>query len=371
MRFPFNPALLTIARQLRGYNQRELAQLSDISQGHLSKLEHGIYEPSIETLDRLAMILNVPVGFFSQPDHVYGLPASVHGMHRKKAQATQRQLDSIHAQVNQRVMHLRRLLQSAEFEAKLPLPTYDLDEYRGDAEIIANMVRRAWFLPSGPIRNLTLCLEQAGVLIVCCDFHGAAVDAVSYAIPELPPCIFLNKERSADRMRFTLAHELGHLVMHRIPSQDMESEADAFASALLMPAADIKGHLAGRITLAYLATFKPIWKVSIQSLLMRAGRLGMITPHQNKYLWQQISASKMRFNEPPELDFPHDEPKVLPELLRFHLEELNYSLTDLANVMHIYESELQDLYGLPGEPSRGGHLRLIRHTPRPNEGGAA
>ena len=69
----------------------------------------------------------------------------------------------------------------------------------------------------------------------------------------------------------TLAHELGHLVMHRFPSPDMENEAHAFASAFLMPAGDIRPYLQSRrIDLQLLASLKPEWRVSMQSIIMRA-----------------------------------------------------------------------------------------------------
>jgi Zn-dependent peptidase ImmA (M78 family) len=85
-----------------------------------------------------------------------------------------------------------------------------------------------------------------------------------------------NVEQPADRMRFTLAHELGHLVMHHDqPTQSMEQEANEFASAFLMPARDIRPHFARRVDLRLFAELKPVWRVSMASLLMRARSLGI------------------------------------------------------------------------------------------------
>jgi Zn-dependent peptidase ImmA (M78 family) len=92
-------------------------------------------------------------------------------------------------------------------------------------------------------------------------------------------------------MRFTLAHELGHLVMHRFPTENMETEANEFASTLLMPSADMRSAFLGRrVTLELLAALKPEWKVAMQALLMRATSLKCVSPNQARYLWQQISA---------------------------------------------------------------------------------
>src|SRR5260221_2966706 len=125
-------------------------------------------------------------------------------------------------------------------------------------------------------------------------------------VPGQPPLVLLNGQHPADRMRFTLAHELGHLVMHRFPTAEMEEEANEFASALLMPATDIKEAFAGRrISLELLAALKPEWKVAMQALLMRAKSLGYVDSNQNRYLWQRIIARGWRLREPPELEFAH------------------------------------------------------------------
>lgn len=355
----FNHNLLLIGRQTRGLSQVALAQRADVTQGHLSKMENGLSEPSEEVLKRLADALDFPESFFSQPDRVYGLPVSVHPMHRKKAQVGQRVLERIHAELNIRLMHFRRLVQAVELTPEFPMPQLDIDEYDEDAEKIAELVRRTWLLPRGPLQNLTECLERAGSLVVWCDFSGAAIDAVTLSVPGMPPCVFLNRDQPADRMRFSLAHELGHLVMHRIPTREMEVQANEFASAFLMPDEDIRGSFRGRVTLPRLASLKRVWRVSIQSLLMRAKAIGAISANQSRYLWQQISVKKIRFREPPELDFAHEEPGLLPTILKLHLEQLGYSVAELAIALHTQEPELRRMYGLLGNSLQDGHLRVV------------
>jgi len=156
-------------------------------------------------------------------------------------------------------------------------------------------LRAYWEIPSGPIDNLTDLVEQAGVIVVHSSLGESVVSGVTFAVSGLPPLVVLNEEQPADRLRFTLAHELGHLVMHKFPTPNMEDEANAFAGALLMPANDIRPYFAGRrIDFLLLAALKLEWKVAMQSLLMRARSLGMVTPKQERYLWQQLSIRKVR-----------------------------------------------------------------------------
>jgi Zn-dependent peptidase ImmA (M78 family) len=174
---------------------------------------------------------------------------------------------------------------------------------------------------------------------------GASISGVTFAVPGMAPLVLLNSEQPADRMRFTLAHEIGHLVMHRFPSVNMEEEANLFASSLLMPAEDIRPLLSIRkIDLALLASLKPEWKVAMQAIIMRAKSLGLLTRNQEEYLWKQISIRKWRFREPPELDFPADQPTIITNLVNIFRQHLKYTPEEISKLLHITETDLKSLY---------------------------
>lgn len=357
-----NIGLLQMARQARGMSQGELAKLADLTQGHLSKIENGLTDPSEDVLARLAEVLDFPVTLFEQSDNVFGLPVSVHGpMYRRKASVGQKKLDRLQAELNLRILHLKRLLRSVDIEQELEFPNFEIDAYGGDPEEIAQLVRQTWMLPRGPVANLIRTVERAGCLVLHCDFSGISVDGVTVRMHDFPPCIFLNQQQPADRQRFTLAHEIAHLVMHRVPSHTMEDEANTFASALLMPSRDVRAELTGRVNLERLASLKPVWRVSIQALLYRAKTCGAITPNQSQYLWKQVSRLGLRHREPPELNFPNEVPGLVPEILRQHLQDLGYTIGDLCQVLHIHESELRCWYSMPS-PADGSapHLRVVK-----------
>jgi len=358
-----NSAMLRLARQRKGFQQGEAAERLGVAQATLSRAENGLIEPADEMLDRAAKVYDVPRTFFVQPDPVYGAPVSVHPMWRRKADVTVRDMDRIVAELNIRLMHIRRLLDAAEIDEGFGIPRLDIEDYGGDAERIAGIVRAHWKVPSGPIRNLTTLVEQAGCIVVHSSLGGSTVSGVTFSVPGVPPLIVLNEEQPADRLRFTLAHELGHLVMHRFPTPTMEDEANVFAGALLMPAADIKPYFVGRkIDFALLAALKPEWKVAMQSLLMRARSLGVVSANQERYLWQQFSMRRMRLREPPELDFPPEKPSTVRSLIRLHMDSLGYGLEELAALLHMHAHELPAFHGLaPPNGGKGGpHLRVVR-----------
>ena len=344
-----NGEMLRLARQLRGFQQVDAARRLQIDQSLLSRMENGVAEIREEVLIRAESVYQVRRSFFSQTDPIYGAPVSVHPMWRRKADVTSRDIDSIVADVNLRVMHVRKFLEAADVAAAHDLPRLDIEDY-GDPEQIASLVRSHWRISRGPIRDLTVLIERAGVLVAHSDMGGAAVSGVTFSVPGMPPMIVLNTDQPADRMRFTLAHELGHLVMHRFPSPDMENEAHAFASAFLMPAGDIRPYLQSRrIDLQLLASLKPEWRVSMQSIIMRAKSLGLLSRNQEEYLWKQISARKWKLREPPELDFPQEKPSVISNLIKVYRDHLGYSGEEISKLLHIWEDQLVKLYPPDGD----------------------
>ena len=337
--------MLRLARQRLGFTQKYAAEQLGIVQPLLSRFENGVSLPDEGFLMKASHVYKMPSDFFSSLDPVYGPPVSVHPMTRAKADVTSRELEMITAELNIRLMHLRRFLESVDFAAKTTIPSLDVEQY-GSPEKIASTLRAHWSMPSGPVKNLTQLVERAGVVVGLSRFGGASVSGVTFRVSGLPPLVLLNSLHPADRMRFTLAHELGHLVMHRFPTAEMEDEANSFASFFLMPTADIKPSFLGRkVTLELLAALKVEWRVAMQALLMRASSLKLLTPNQNRYLWQQISARGWRLKEPAELDFACEEPRVMKSVLKSHLSEFGYTYQQLAKLVKSQDWEFVELYG--------------------------
>ncbi|MBV1900799.1 MAG: XRE family transcriptional regulator [Kordiimonadaceae bacterium] len=353
----FNFGLLRMARQSRGMSQAELSKASGLSQANISKYENGTIEtPPQEALQKIANAVSYPCELFFAPDNIVGLPISV--QYRKKASISLKAKSKLEAKINFQLLHVRRLLRVAETEAELQLPEMDVAEY-GSPAAIASLLRRTWHQPSGPIRNLVSLVERAGCIVVYTDLSDLAVDGFTSNVPGTPPCIFVNKAQPADRQRFTIAHELGHIIMHKVPSPDMEDEANNFASAFLLPPDELKPLLSRKLNLAKLAALKPIWKVSMAALLVCANSCGAITPNQSRYLWMQMSKYGYRRKEPSELDFPAEVPTALRDILSMHTEELGYSIQQIADLLYLKEAELRQNYPVAEEKVHASGLRLV------------
>lgn len=350
----FNYQFVTLARESRGISQTELAKLSGFSQGKISKIETGLLALSELDVTTIANVLEYPVRFFQRNERIYGIGLSEY-YHRKRQSVPQKALNKVYAKLELRRMEITTLLKSVEF-GEHQFFYMDPVQYDGDVEAIAQAVRAAWRVPKGPISNLVEIIEESGAIIVPFDFEGARIDGISISHPGIPPLIFVNYANPMDRIRFTLAHEVAHLIMHRIPPSDnvdIEDQADRFASEFLMPKNDISSTL-NDLSLQKLASLKLYWKVSMAALLQRASHLGKITERYSRYLWTQMGKAGYRITEPPELALPMEEPSLLDDIVKVHRDELNYTSLDLSQTVGLSDPEFQSLY-----LKKTNHLRLV------------
>jgi Zn-dependent peptidase ImmA (M78 family) len=356
----FNHVLLLLARQYRERSQSEVARAAGLNQGHYSRIENGLLPegPSEDSVAGIAKTLSFPTKFFYQNEEAVGMPLSVHPFTRKKQSVGDRDLKRIYAELNFRLIHLRKFLTAIDTKQVLPLPWIDVDEGGGPREI-ARKIRTAWRIPPGPIADLTALAERAGIIVIWCDF-GAAIDGVTMMAPNMPPCIFLNRNVPADRLRASLAHELGHAVMHRVPTDTMEDEAYTFGAELLVPEKELRRDLIGiRFDLKTLARLKLKWRVSMQFLLYQAQEIRSVSQYQAEYLWRKIAKYGWRTREPAETDFAPEPPSLFLHILKLHSEELGYGMSEFSELLHMQPNDLRYLYGFQ-EARAPAQLHLIK-----------
>lgn len=343
----FNHHMMTLARDARGVTQADLAAKLNVAQGTLSKYEAGLSEPPFDFVHHLAGVLSFQSSFFHEPGRPYGLPP-FHYRRRKKLSA--KALARIVAEMNIRRLHLTKLMISFDGKTNAFIPEIDPDEYQGrgvnrlTTEDVARQIREMWLLPKGPIPNMVDLLEENGGIVIPCDFGTDLIDAMSQRIDGMPVLFFVNVNAPTDRLRHTLAHELGHMVLHTIAvksDEEMESEADAFAGAFLLPADEVRPQLR-RFDLRQLANMKLYWKVSMAALAVRADRLNLITPYQSKMFWIEMGRLGYRKREPNEP--PKETPKLLRQMIAFHVTKLGYSIAELAKMLHLKAAEFQEMY---------------------------
>jgi len=287
------------ARELRGLTQTALAEGVGLKQSAIAHIETGRSQPSEDVLGRIALQTGFPVSFFQQGPPPQFSPGSLlfralrSTTARERAQA-QRYGEIIFENVSRMASRVT------------PLNPLRLPEVAGgvESDFAADLTRTAFGLrPDSPVPNLINLIERSGVTVLALPVRLAKRDAYSlWAGPKLEePVIVLSNGVPGDRQRFSVAHELGHLVLHRTVRssiRQLENEADRFAASFLLPRTPMEHDLIPPITLSGLAGLKPRWGVSIQALVKRAFDLGVLKDHEYRYLFEQIGARGWRTLEP-------------------------------------------------------------------------
>lgn len=288
----FNPSRLILARKRRGLSQTSLARACDLSLRGLGYYESGEVEPSEEAAKVLADILQFPVSFFygSDIEEIVCDAASF----RSLSTMTASQRHSSLAAGSLAIAFCRWI------EKQFELPEPSVPPLRGfDPEAAAQVLREEWRLGERPIRNMVHLLEAHGVRVFSLPIDSASVDAFS-VWHQGTPFVFLNPMKSGERGRMDCAHELAHLTLHGhgIPrNRQAEFEADAFASAFLIPAADVLAHTPRTVSVETIIKLKKRWNVSAIALVHRLKKLNLITEWQYRTFCVELSKRGYRRSE--------------------------------------------------------------------------
>lgn len=332
--------LLETLRIARGWTQKELADRSGVRQVTISRYENGLRAPDEDNIAVLATTLGVTPSFLEHGQKRHAAMA-VDAHMRRRATAKPLVWRQYEARLNKYRLHASHLFEEVSLQADQIVPHMDGE----DPEAAARMVRMQWRTPIGPVRTLVNWLEAAGCLVIAEDFGTPRLDGLSQWIDD-HPVMLINAAAPTDRMRWTLAHELGHLVLHsEFVAGDVEQEADQFAAEFLMPGETIRTSLT-KPTLGRLLDLKQEWGVSMAALIQRARSLGTISDTERTRLFKMLSAKGYRINEPGSDRLPPETP-LLCEHLRSSLEARGHSAQDIAQIVGYDSAEHNELLPAP------------------------
>lgn len=338
-----NPNMVLLAREARGFTQTDLAEKLNTYKAGISRLEHGDTNGDEQILLALSEATNFPPQFFLQKGEIMPVNLS----YRKRQNVPAKLITRIEAQMNIIRQHVQVVSKALQVGVPV-LPAIDVDEKNTPAKI-ASLIRRKWNIPPGPVNNLCKIIEEQGVIIINFDFGTERVDSRCMLTDDKQPIIFLNKSLQGDRLRFSLAFELGHLLMHTftiVPhDRDINHEANVFAAELLMPLKDIEKDFKDGVTLPLLGELKRKWKVSMIALLYRADDMGLLTANQKRYLLQQFNQQKIRRREPQELDIPKENPQLMRRMLAELMNRTKLGMVQICTLLAIDTTDYMEYYG--------------------------
>ena len=345
---------LNRARKAAGLSLRELGDKVGISHAAIKKYEDGITMPSSDILIELSRALKVRTEYFFRPEYV-----TLDGIeYRKRSSLPKKHLDAITHEVIdhiERRIELENLFPQSPTETflalnGLPAPITHLDQI----EEIAERVRQAWNLGLDPIPDLIDVLETNGIRVFMIEADpNNKFDGLAARVNNMP-VVVVGRHWSGDRQRFTMAHELGHLMLESKLAEDIDEEAacNRFAGAFLFPRTSVLQELGNRrnaLEIKELALLKEEFGLSMAGILYRARDLGVITLAYHKKLSMFFSMKGWRKNEPGRA-YPAEKAHIFEQLIFHALAEefigeskaaelMNVSLTQFRRVRSMENTE--------------------------------
>lgn len=358
----FNCRMLTLARHARYCSQTDIADRLGVSQPLVAKWEASeeLAEPSYEQLGLLAADWGFDPALFyiNQP-----IEADRGGeyFHRARKGAKRSDIKATHAWCSIMELQTDRMLERCSLSED-EIPDIDPDNHAGDVEKIAGLARLRMGVAPGPISDLIKLVEMRGGLVMDRDFEIDGMDALCRWVPGLPKIFYVNGGAPTDRMRLSLAHELGHTIMHfqrDIEYHLAEDQAQRFAAAFLLPASEVRRDFVGRLDFKRLMALKRKWRVSMQALAYRAHQIGCIDQTRFKSIFQQLSRKGWRKTEPVTLKA--ESPRSFKRMVHAHMDA-GYSIDELSHLLLLSHDQVEKLVcevQAPDWETHGVRLRLV------------
>lgn len=285
---------IRIARLALGMTQTDLSQAAGMTQATLSRYENGTRDPDDAALVSLANVLLVTPEALRHGERMLA-PLAVEAHMRRRGSAKVSDWTRAEAQLNLLRLQVDRVFGKIGMSPQLALPA--VDPIETEPEEAAMLVRHQWHMPIGPVDSVIRWMEAAGIIIIRIALGTRRIDGLSQGLGRFP-VVIINDEMPPDRQRLTLAHELGHLVMHNeYADVDMEAQANKFAAEFLMPEMAIKSSLTS-LTIPRLEALKLQWGVSMQALVERSYALRQLSQEKRTGFYKEFSRRGWRTHEP-------------------------------------------------------------------------
>jgi len=348
---------LTEAREVRMISGKSLADSLEVSASSISQYENGKQTPGDDVLNRMADSLRFPTRFFFGPEREGRAHTTFFRSLKRDSKASQRaawwRLQWQHDLTEYLDEYLELPINSLPDLGFTSNPNVISDEQIEDA---AMRLRQCWKVGHGAISNLLLLAERNGVVISRYRLFAQDEDALSEPlIGGKRDYVLLNADKGAAvRSRFDLAHELGHLVMHRNVSADskrenhklIEKQANLFAGALLLPWVSFSRDFMVP-TLDVFVHLKPKWKTSVGAMIMRCKHRGIIDKDEQQSLFRKYRYRSWHLSEPLDDELEVEQPQLLHQCMTALLELGIQTRGDICRSQVFLRRDVEEICNLP------------------------
>lgn len=340
------------ARKAAGLSLRDLGERVGVSHAAIKKYEDGIAMPSSDILIGLSRTLKVRSEYFFRPETV-----ALKGIeYRKRSSLPKKRLEAITHEV---IDQIERRIELENLFPRSPVKVFATVEGLATSitgmdqiEEAAERVREVWELGFDPIPDLIDMLETNGIRVFMTEADAEnKFDGLAAHVSGMP-IVVVGRHWPGDRQRFTLAHELGHLMLEGRLADELDEEmaCNRFAGAFLFPRASVLQELGehrNAIELKELGLLKEEFGLSMSGILYRARDLGIISP---AYREEQAKLFRFKgwYRKEPGRDYPTEKAHIFEQLVFHALAEEYIGESKAAELMNMPLQQFRRVRSMEG-----------------------
>lgn len=315
------------ARLMKGFSLQDLADAlgHKFSRQALHRYEKGEVLPDNDKINLLSKALNVTPDFFFRTTNVELGEIE----YRKLSKMPKKEALMIKEKTKEylsRYLELEEIL-GLRIEFENPLKNIAVITSYEQVNEAAIRLRECWNLGGGAIFNVVELLEDKNIKVVKLDVDEDFDGLQTFVNGNIPVIVYnIKKTNKPDRVRFTLLHELAHLLLNfgDVSQKEKETLCYQFAGAMLLPEKTIKAELGDRrnkLSINELGNIKKQYGISMQAVVMRAKDCGIIDKHYAKQFFFIIKQMNWKIDEPFEYNGIEESNRFEQLLFRALVEE--------------------------------------------------
>lgn len=281
-------------RKLRTFSQQKLADAIGVSKQMISKYENSVSVPSSGVIINMAKSLGLSLDYFFTPSAVELGVVNF----RKKSKLSVKRLDAIKEEVKLKLGNYLEVENILKIDNvfDISIQKRKLNPSSGMEEVVS-LIRKDWQIGFDPVHNITQLLEDQKIKVIEIAEEENLFDGMAALIDDKYAVIVINENFPIERKRFTLLHELGHLILTlpNVDSNEEEKYCNRFASEFLFPKSDVIkefGTKRNSISVEELIETQKKYGISIQAIIYRLLDSNIISKHQHTSFYKQINFNK-------------------------------------------------------------------------------
>ena len=338
-------ARIRSSRIQKGYSMQEVADKIGVSKQMINKYEAGVSMPSSEKLIAFSKLFGHKVDyFFRRPEVEIG-----EINFRKKSKFSNKKANSLKEEVRVQIENYLYIENICNLNNTFVNPLAEcVISSKSDVIQAVDILRNAWNIGDDTIHSIIQLLEDKEIKVIEVEEDTNLFDGLATVVDEKYYVIVINKSMPIERKRFTILHELGHLLLklNHLPQREQESYCHSFASEMLLAQRNVileLGDKRSNIALNELKNIQEKYGISISAIVYKLSELKIISQEKLAGFYKRMNSNKALKQDVEQSRFEGEENSNRYENLVFRaVSEEFISLSKASSLLRLSLEDLKN-----------------------------